>query len=167
VYARKACLILLLLATLSVATVFATTTLMYDWNVTLTASTPKVRFIKHSDQTLSNTIDLPYNVYADMWTQDTNATYGIKNTDAGAAHTIYLYINAIDQTSKVANVTIWIKSLDGTTIKATITWQGGSLPTTEQSFSAVASTTYMMTVWVKGAATVANVVVSLKMKVAE
>jgi len=166
VYARKACLILLILAIMSVSTVFATATLVYDWNVTLTASTPKVRFIKHSDQTLSNTIDLPYNVYADMWTQDSNATYGIKNTDT-SDHTVYLYIDTIDETSKVANVTIWIKSLDGTTNKATITWQGGSLPTTEQSFSAVASTTYMMTVWVKGAATVANVVVSLKMKVAQ
>jgi hypothetical protein len=166
-YARKACLILFLLATMSIATVFATATLVYDWTATLTASTPKVQFIKHSDQNLYNTIDLPYNIYADMWTQDDNATYGIKNTDVSNPHTVYLYINSIDETAKVANVTIWVKTLDGVTTKAIITWEGGSLPTAEQSFSAEASTTYMLTVWVKGAATVANVLVSLKMKVAE
>lgn len=165
-YAKKACLILLLLATLSITTVFATTTLMYDWTITLTASTPKVRFYKWSDQTLSNTINLPYNIYPDMWTQDSNATYGIKNTDTGD-HTVFLYINTIDATTKVANVTVWIKSQDGVTQKAQITWQGGSLPTTEQSFNAVASTKYMMQIWVEGASSVAAVVVSLKMKVAE
>lgn len=166
-YAKKVCLILLLLATVSLTSAMATTYLMYDWTLTLTASTPKVRFIKFSDETLYNTLDLPYNLYQDIWVQTDNCTYGIKNTDAGSAHTVYLYINSITQTSKVYNVTVWVKELDGSPTMATITWQGGGLPTTEQSFSAAADTKYMMTIWIKGASSVADTVVTLKMKVAE
>jgi hypothetical protein len=142
----------------------ATFCIAYVWTLTSTSTTPKVQFIKFSDETLYNTIDLHYDVYPDMWTQGSNATYGIRNTDT-SDHTVYLYIDAIDQTSKVANVTIWIKSLDGTTNKATITWQGGSLPTTEQSFSASANTKYMMKVWIKGASSaLGELVISLRLK---
>lgn len=163
---RKKLLLLLLSTIFCVSVVFATTTLVYDWTLTFTASTPKVRFYKWSDQTLHDTIDLPYNIYADLWAQDSNATHGIKNTDT-SNHTVYLYVDSINATTKVHNVTIWVQSKNASSTKATVTWQGGSLPTSEQSFTAVASTEYILKIWLKGASTVADVLVSLKMKVAE
>jgi hypothetical protein len=162
---RKTCSALLLLASLSVVAVGATMYLQVEWTIGLTAATPNVRFIKWSDLTLSNTIDLAYNLYADIWLQVSNdTTYGIKNTDAGDAHTVYLDIESISDEAKVYNVTVWIMSKDGVTEKAEMTWQGGSLPTAEQNFSAVANTEYIIKTWVKGASTVGAVTVTLKLK---
>jgi hypothetical protein len=108
---------------------------------------------------------LPYNIYADIWLQVSNdTTYGVKNTDESNPHTVYLDIESISDTAKVYNITVWIKSMDGNTIKATMTWQGGSLPTAEQSFSAVANTTYIISTWIKGASTVASITATLKLK---
>ena len=143
----------------------AAAVLLYEWNLRLTAATPDVRFIKWSDQTLYNSIDLPYNLYADMWTYDSNASYGIKNTHATASKTTYIYIYSINDTSKVYNVTVEVRSLLGTTLYAQATWQGGSLPTTKQSFNAVNNTAYTLRVWIKGASSVAAVLVTMRLEV--
>lgn len=162
---KKMCIMLFLLASLSIAAVGATMYLQVEWTMSLTAATPNVRFIKWSDSTLYNTIDLPYNIYADIWLQVSNdTTYGVKNTDESNPHTVYLDIESISDTAKVYNITVWVKSMDGNTIKATMTWQGGSLPTAEQSFSAVANTPYIISTWIKGASTVASITATLKLK---
>lgn len=168
---RKRAILALLLATLAVGAVYAATVLIYEWTLTLTGAIPDVRFIKWANSTLHNTVDLPYNIYADMWIYDANATYGIRNTNATLSKTVDIYINTISDTTKVANVTVQILTQDGDTVKATCTWATtGSLPTSKQSFTADPSTNYIIRVWVKGSTNVVatdSVTVGMKLEVAE
>jgi len=157
-------LALLLALALTIGTVSATAVLIYEWQLSLTAATPKVRFYKWSDQSYADTVTLNYNLYANLWLYDDNAAYGIKNTDS-SAHTVYLYIDSISDPSKVENITVRI--LDGETEMAKVTWQGGGLPTSKVNFDAAANTAYTLEVWIKGASTVASVTVNLKMEVSE
>ena len=168
---RKRAILALLLATLAVGAVYAATVLIYEWTLTLTGAVPDVRFIRWSDSNLFNTVNLPYNIYADMWIYEANATYGISNTHATDAKTVDIYINTISDTTKVANVTVQILTQDGTTVKATCTWATtGSLPTSKQTFTADPSTNYIIRVWVKGSTSVVatdSVTVGMKLEVAE
>ncbi|MDH5634518.1 MAG: hypothetical protein OEY30_01685, partial [Candidatus Bathyarchaeota archaeon] len=99
--------ILHLLVLSLIATAFGSVLLYYDWTINLTASTPDVRFYKWSDGTQANTIGLSYNIYADIWTMDYNATYGIKN-NAASDKTVYLWWDSCSDPDSIANLTVQI-----------------------------------------------------------
>ncbi len=98
-----------------VGMVFAAAFLYYDWSVTMTGATPQVRFIDWDTGTLYNTIDLTYNIYADLWLVDDNATYGIKNTGT-TAKTVYLWVDSCNATNWFSNFTIQILNETGTVL---------------------------------------------------
>lgn len=152
---------LIVLSTVSV--VFGAVMLHYDWTLNLTASVPDVRFYKWSDSTQSNTLTLPYNIYADVWTIDDNATYGIKN-NAGSAKTVYLTIDSYSSTSEIANLTIQILEDTGLVL-CTFTTDMGSY--SEVSWTAGANGVDTIKVMIKGASTVANVNIGLRLRTSE
>ena len=126
----------------------------YDFGLNASGAGMNVRFIHWSDGTFSNTISLDYNIYADVTTYDSNATYGIANT-AGKAITVSVRIGSITNTGKVANVTLTILSQDGTQQVARMSWTGGdALPTADQTFTATAQTDYLIQISIRGASSV-------------
>ncbi len=126
----------------------------YDFGLNASGAGMNVRFVHWSDGTFSNTVSLNYNIYADVTTYDSNATYGIANT-AGKAITVILRIGSITNTGKVANVTLTILSQDGTQQVAKMSWTGGdALPTPDQTFIAAAQTDYLLQVSIRGASSV-------------
>lgn len=151
-----------LIATVSV--VFAAVILYYDWTMTLTAAIPDVRFYKWSDGTQSNTIDLPYNIYADVWMVDDNATYGIKN-NAVSDKTVYLWVGSCSDPTKIANYTVQVMDETGSTL---CTWTTTDFSNTGES-NAVSWTTGAngidtIKVQIKGASTVGGVSIELRLK---
>ena len=147
-----------------VSTVFGAVLLYYDWTMNLTASVPDVRFYKWSDSTQTNTLSLSYNIYADIWMIDNNATYGIKN-NAVSGKTVYLWVESCSDPSKIANYTVQI--LDETGSKL-CTWTTTDFlnigETSAVSWIAGAGGIDSIKVMIKGASTVANVSIELKLK---
>ncbi len=130
---------------------------LYTYEVGLSASgaNTNVKFIHWPDGTLSNRISLNYDVYADVTTYDSNATYGIANT-ATKQITIWIRVESISNTAELANLTLTILSQDGTQQMARISWTGGnSIPTPLQSFTTNPQTNYLIQVSIKGASSVA------------
>lgn len=165
---RRSLLALLLIPSL-IGVAFASAFLYYDWSMTLTAATPQVRFMKWSDQTLTNTIALSSNVYADAWVKNDNDTYGIKNTGA-TPKTCSVWFSSIVGGSYVANITIVVTNQTGTTL-ATLTTNGATNigEGYAQSFTSDANgiKTDTLKIWVKGAGSVGSVTVNLGMKTNE
>lgn len=108
-------LLLVVIMVVSAATVF----LWYEWTVTLTTGTPEVRFIKWSDQTQYNTIDITHTVFPSATSIETNCSYGIKNNNSTHSKTVYLWVESCNDTSKIANFTIKILNATGETL---VTW---------------------------------------------
>lgn len=154
----------LIALTVAVSVVFAAVILYYDWTMTLTASVPDVRFCKWSDSTQSNTASLPYNLYPDVWMIDDNATYGIKNS-AGSGKTVYLWVESCGDPTKIANYTVQIIDETGSTL---CTWTTTDFSNTGESnavsWTAGANGIDTIKVMIKGASTVANISVELRLK---
>ena len=89
-------------------------------------------------------------------------SYGITSTGEHQSLSATIWIESINDTSVVENVTLVIKNPDGETV-ATVTWEGGTLPTTPQTITLEVNTVYTIEVWIKGASTVAPVEVVVKL----
>jgi hypothetical protein len=154
-----------LIATVSV--VFAAMILYYDWTMTLTASVPDVRFYKWSDGTQSNTIDLPCNLYADVWLIVDNATCGIKN-NAALDKTVYLWVESCSDPTKIANYTVQILDDTGSTL---CTWTTTDFSNTGESnavsWTAGANGIDTIRVQIKGASSVTGVSIELRLKTSD
>jgi len=105
-----------LLALFGFVTTVAAVILYYNWSMTMTGSTPEVRFYRWSDNALTNTLSMSYNIYADAWVVDSNATYGIKNTNEVASKTVYLWVESVMDASKFANYTVRILNPNGSEV---------------------------------------------------
>lgn len=149
--------------------VFATAYLYYEWQISLTASTPQVRFFKWSDQTLYNTITLSYNVYADAWVKDDNSTHGIRNTGS-TDKTTYVWFESITGASNVVNVTIFVLNQTGTQL-CSITTDGssniGEAYAQSWNCDSDGTKTDTLKIWFKGASTVGAATINLGMKTLE
>lgn len=144
--------------------------LYYDWTFSLTGAVPKVRFYKWADATQTNTITLPYNIFADALLVEDNATYGIKNNDAANDYMVYLWAEAISDASKLANITIVILHPDGT---QACKWTSTSFTNLGEAnavgWLAIRSTVYTIQVFIEGSSTVVvgdTVTCDLKLKMA-
>lgn len=153
---------LIVLSTASI--VFATAILYYDWTMNLTASTPDVRFYKWSDGTQYNTLTQSYNFYADIWMIDDNATHGIKN-NAASTKTVYLWVESCSDPTKIANYTVQILDETGT---PQCTWTTTDFSNTGEanavSWTIGADEVDTIKVMIKGASTIANVTIELRLK---
>ncbi len=97
-----------LLALFGIAAVTAAiATFYYDWFMSMDSATPEVQFYSWSDGALSSSVDLSYNIYADAWVVDSNATWGIKNGGA-APKAVYLWVESVTDSSKFGNYTVII-----------------------------------------------------------
>jgi hypothetical protein len=156
--------------------VFAAPLLYYDWTVTMTGASPKIFFHKWATPfTNATTIDLTYNVYADLWLIDTNATYGIMNNDT-APKTVYMWVESTNMTTPTdwfANFTVQIRNETGDVLQTWTTTDFASLGEgTQVSWTADANGIKIDTIKVlfKGGSDVVvgeAVKVSLKLKTAE
>jgi hypothetical protein len=154
--------ILHLLGLSLIATAFGSVLLYYNWTINLTASTPDVRFYKWSDGTQANTIDLSYNIYADIWTIDYNATYGIKN-NAASAKTVYLWWDSCSDPDSIANFTVQIS--DGTGLLLTLTTTDFAMYSEYLYYwTAGAGGIDTISIMIKGASTVNSVSIGLHLK---
>jgi len=122
-------------------------------------ATPK--FYKWSDGTMSKNITLIYNLFAGLWTHDENASYGI--TSGWQPLNAQIWIESISDTSAVENITLIIKEPDGDSI-GKVTWQGETLPMSPVDVALDEDTIYTIEVWIKGAETVSNINVEVKLK---
>ncbi len=98
-----------------VGIVFATIWLYYDWTVTMTGAVPVIQFYRWADGANATTIELTYNVYADLWVIDDNATWGIKNWGT-TSKTVYLWVYSTNMTTPTdwfANFTVQILNETG------------------------------------------------------
>jgi len=140
---------------LLVGIVAGATLLYYDWTTNLTAANPKVRFRKWTDATQANTVNLPYNIYLDSWLIDDNATYGIKNNDPTNDYTVYLWVQAISDTSKLSNYTIVILHPDGAQAAK---WTSTTFTNLGEAYAvswlAKKNTVYTIQVFIKGSNTI-------------
>jgi hypothetical protein len=152
-----------LLAIAAVTTVFGAVLLNYDWTMTLTASVPDVRFYRWSDATQSNTVDLQYNFYADVWVIDENATHGVIN-NAASSKTIDLWVGSCSDPTRVANYTLQILSGAGSTLCTWTTTDFSNIGESNAvSWTADANAIYTVKVMIKGASTIAGVSIQLRL----
>lgn len=151
-----------------VSVVLAVAYLYFDWSITLTPSVPQVQFYRWSDQTNATTIDLPYNIYADAWVKDDNATYGVRNWNTTASKTVYIWFESITGDSYLTNATVLVIDEDGSTELARITTDGTTNlgESNAQSWTASNADTGIDTlrIWIEGAGTVGAVTANLGMK---
>lgn len=144
--------------------VLAATLLYYDWTMNLTASVPDVRFYRWSDGTQTNTLTLPFNLYAEVWTVDDNATHGISN-NAASDKTVYLWVESCSDPTKIANYTVQILDQTGSILT---TWTTTDFSNTGESnavsWTAKANGIDTIKVMVKGASTVSTLSIELRLK---
>jgi len=133
-------------------------------NHTLVAHLMTAVFYKWSDGTTASSISLSYNLFNNTWTHDSNATYGIKSTGVYSTLDAHICLASISNTSVVENVTFIIRDGAGVAV-ATVTWAGGSLPTTPVSLSLATNVVYTIEVWIKGKATVSDVSVGVNITI--
>ena len=168
---KRNALISLLLIFMLIGVVSAAVYLYFEWQISLTPAVPEVQFYRWSDQTNATTIDLPYNIYADAWVKDDNATYGIRNWNTTASQTVYVWFESVTGASYVANATVFVIDEDGSTELAKITTDGASNlgEGNAQSWTASHTDTGIDTlrIWVQGESTVGAVTINLGMKTAE
>ena len=138
-----------------IGVVVAAIVLYYDWTMSLTGANPNVRFYKWADATQANTVNLPYNIYLDAWLIDDNATYGIKSNDPTNDYTVYLWVQAISDTSKLANLTIVILHPDGTQAAK---WTSTTFTNLGEAYAvnwlAKKNTIYTVQLFIKGSSTI-------------
>lgn len=136
--------------------------------IVYTAVTADVQYYEWSGGAKRNNITLSFNFAANVTTYEANATWGIRNSGANPK-TVENWIVAITDTAKVTNVTIQILTQNGVTSKAVMQWVTGdpAPPTTHQSWSASATTNYMLRIWCTGATSVANIQVTLGLETIE
>jgi L-rhamnose isomerase len=151
----------------AISAAFGAVVLYYDWTMNLTASVPDVRFYNWNDSTQSNTINLPYNLYADIWTVDDNATYGIKN-NAVSEKIVHFWVESCSDPTRIANYTVQI--LNGTS-SVLCTWTTTDFSNAGESnavsWTADANSIDTIKVMIKGASAVANVTIELRLKTSE
>ena len=155
--------ILHLLVLSLIATAFGSVLLYYDWTINLTASTPDVRFYKWSDGTQANTIGLSYNIYADIWTMDYNATYGIKN-NAASDKTVYLWWDSCSDPDSIANLTVQIIDEIGFPLLTLTTTDFSMYSEFLYNWTAGAGGIDTIKIMIKGASTVNSVSIGLRLK---
>jgi len=150
--------------------VFASAMLYYDWTVTMTGAKPLVVFYKWADGTNATTIDLTYNIYANLWLIDDNATYGVKN-GATVSKTIYMWADSCNATTWFANYTVQILDTSGAVQATWTTTDFSSVgESTAVSWSQPAGTIYTIKVLFKGSSSVvvgSAARVNMKLKTAE
>ena len=143
-------LIALLISSLLIGTVSATAYVRLQWTATTTvAGNPKVCFVLWTAPTTKlNTFDYSVNIFPSVKTIDENITHGIWNWDS-SSHSVSMRIYSIsNQTGNIQSVTTYVKTVDGVTTKITVSFTDGeSLPKTYQTFTADASTYYL--IWVE------------------
>lgn len=147
-YSISALLLIILVA--SAGIVFAVAYVALEMTNTATVvANPKVCFVKWSDNSKQNTFNYAVNIFPSVKTVDENITHGIWNWDT-SNHAVNLRIKSITTSGNIANVTTVVKN--GTATVITVSWvTSGSLPTTWQPFTALASTKY--TLWTEITAT--------------
>jgi len=69
----------LIVLSASIAAVSGATMLYYSWMIDLTLTTTDVTFYRWSDGATANYIELAYNYYVNVTTEDSNASWGIWN----------------------------------------------------------------------------------------
>lgn len=80
----------LIVLSASIAAVSGVALLYYSWTIELTLAQTDVTFYRWSDGATANYIQLAYNFYVDVTTEDRNATWGIWNRGA-SDKTVYLW----------------------------------------------------------------------------
>jgi hypothetical protein len=155
--------ILHLLVLCLVATALGSVLLYYDWTINLTAATPDIRFYKWSDGTQANTIDLSYNIYADVWMIDYNTTYGIKN-NAVSDKTVYLWWDSCSDPESIANFTVQIIDETGFPLLTYSTIDFSTYSEFLYYWTAGAGGIDTIKVMIKGASTVSSVSIGLRLK---
>lgn len=147
-YSISALLLMILVASAGMVFAVAYVTLEMTSTATVQAN-PKVCFVKWSDNSKQNTFDYAVNIFPSIKTVDENITHGIWNWDT-SSHAVNMRIKSITTSGNIANVTTVVKN--GTETVITVSWvTAGSLPTTWQPFTALASTKY--TIWTEITAT--------------
>ncbi len=128
----------------------------YEFGLSAMGANTSVEFIHWIDGSHSNTISLSYDVYSDVTTYDSNATYGVRN-NAIRQITVSVRVESMSNTAELANLTLTILSQDGVQQMARISWASGSaIPTPFQTFTASPQTNYIIQVSIKGASSIAN-----------
>jgi hypothetical protein len=143
-YSISALLLIILAA--SAGIVFAVAYVTLQWTSTASVvANPKVCFVQWSDSSKQNSFDYAVNIFPSIKTVDENITHGIWNWDS-STHTVSMRIYSItNQATNIQSVTTYVKTIDGGTTKITVTFtDGGSLPTTYLSFTADATTKYLI-----------------------
>ena len=161
-YKKNLKFVTLLISALLIATVSAAAYVTLTWTTTATVGTyPKVCFFAWSAPTTKlNTFNYAVDIFPSIKTINVNITYGIWSWDS-PGQTVSMRISSItNQATNIQNVTTYVKDATNTT-KITVQFiDGGSLPTTWQSFSASATTKY--TLWTeieaKSTASVSSVI---------
>lgn len=147
-YSISALLLIVLVASAGIVFAVAYVALEFTSTASVQAN-PKVCFVKWSDNSKQNTFDYPVNIFPSVKTVDENITHGIWNWDT-SNHAVNMRIKSISTSGNIANVTTVVKN--GTETVITVSWvTSGSLPTTWQPFTALASTKY--TIWTEITAT--------------
>jgi hypothetical protein len=140
-------LIILLMSSLLIATASAVAYVTLQWTTTATKQDyPKVCFVQWSAPTTKlNTFDYAVNIFPSVKTVDENITHGIWNWDS-SSHSVSMRISSItNQATNIQSITTYVKTMDGVTTKITVSFtDGGSLPTTYQTFTADAITYYLI-----------------------
>jgi len=157
------------LALFGLGTAVAAAMLYLYWSTTMVGSEPDVRFYKWSDGTLSNTVSMSYNIYADAWVVDRNATYGIKNTNGAASKVVYLWVESVTDTSMFANYTLRILSPNGSEMCKWTTTNFANVggDSSAISWTANANTVYTIYLMYKGSSTAGSgsSTVNLRLKI--
>jgi len=155
-----------LLSLFAFVTAVAAVVIYYELPMTMTGSTLDVKFHKWNDGTLWNTVSMSYNIYADAWVVDRNATYGIKNIGI-ASKTVFLWVESVTDSSKFANYTVRILGASGSEMcKWTTTDFANVGEGNAVSWTANPNTVYTIYVLYKGSSTAGSdsSTVNLKLK---
>ncbi|MGD8506544.1 MAG: hypothetical protein PVF15_07780 [Candidatus Bathyarchaeota archaeon] len=99
----------------SVAAVSGASMLYYSWTLDLSEAITDVTFYKWSDGTTANYLELTYNYYAGVTTEDKNASWGIWNRGA-SDKTVYLWADNPTMPTTIDNFYVIIKDEDETQI---------------------------------------------------
>ena len=149
---KRAIPLLTLLAvvlSMTVVSVSAVAYVVLNWTTTATVvANPLVCFYKWSDQTKANTFSYGVNVFPNVITIDENITYGLYNWDS-SAHNVYFRL-ASENTNTTDISWLYYKIYNGGTLFSKNETNFDSPDTNwSTSYSAVASTKYMIWISIK------------------
>jgi hypothetical protein len=143
------------------ATVFGQTAYEnYKMNIFATVNvgsgTPAdVNFYNWSDGAQKSSIALSYDTYAETWNIISNASYGIKNSNATSSKVVKLWVDSGTNTLKIGNFTVVILDSTGNVqaVWTTATWSNLG-EASAVSWTAISNNVYTIQIWVKGSSSV-------------